>query len=146
MLKLVEDGGVYQYLHSGCPKNFVILTSFSPSPAVCRRAGHTFGAQIHIHITPLLENSCLEFLFHSFYFHFIHFFAAAPRHICNQPCPWESQRMRTKRRRFYCLFVCFYNITKYGSCDTLFHQLRLMQDRALVLEELGRPSYLSSTF
>lgn len=44
------------------------------------------------------------------------------------------------------LFVCFYNITKYGSCDTLFHQLRLMQDRALVLEELGRPSYLSSTF
>lgn len=83
MLKLVEDGGVYQYLHSGCPKNFVILTSFSPSPAVCRRAGHTFGAQRHIHITPLLENSCLEFLFHSFYFHFIHFFAAAPRHICN---------------------------------------------------------------
>lgn len=43
-----------------------------------------------------------------------------------------------------CLFVSI--TSKYGSCNTLFHQLMRMQDRALMLEELRRPSCLSSTF
>lgn len=120
--------------------------SFSPSPADCGRAGHAFGAQRHIHSIPSWQQ--LSWVSASWFLLSVHSLLC-----CSSPAHMQLAMSLGKSKNedqdeevllFVCLFVSI--TSKYGSCNTLFHQLMRMQDRALMLEELRRPSCLSSTF
>lgn len=115
------------------------VTSFFPSTAVLRRGGHNLGRQRHNHSIPV--GGQLTWAPASWFLLSVH----------SLLCHSSLTRMQLalsfhmSQRERGGLFFWFINITKYGSCDTLF-KVGQMQDRASVLEELARPSYHSSMF
>lgn len=110
------------------------VTSFFPSTAVLRRGGHNLGRQRHNHSIPV--GGQLTWAPASWFLLSVH----------SLLCHSSLTRMQLalsfhmSQRERGGLFFWFINITKYGSCDTLF-KVGQMQDRASVLEELARPSY-----